>query len=141
MQSVAFHPDGKHVVSGDLRGTNQYRTSLFGTEEITAAEGTDLSAYAPEKYYSKDQVDNYLRDIVDGRRKFTEKVAEEGLMPEIIRAAEQSYSIAPEKQTKVFMSGIKRADDTPPKKESTPTKLTDWKPNPRLSRDRGWRYG
>jgi len=128
------------IQRGDLRGTNQYRKSIFGTEEIVSAEGTDLSAYVPEKYYSKEQIDNYLRDIVDGRRKFTEKVAEEGgLLPEIERAAEESYTIAPEKETKVFMSA--RKDKTPPPKDEPVAKLTDWKPNPRLTRDRGWRYG
>ena len=127
------------IQRGDLRDTNQYRPSLLGTEEIVAAEGADLSSYQPEKYYSRYQIDNYLRDLVNGRRKFTEKVAEEGLMPEIIRAAEQSYGIAPEKETKVFMSSKKEAP--PPPKDKPAGKLTDWKPNPRLARDRGWRYG
>ena len=126
------------IQRGDLRGTNQYRPSLLGTEEIIAAEGADLSGYQPEKYYSRHQIDHYLRDLVNGRRKFTEKVAEEGLLPEIIRAAEQSYGIAPEKETKVFMSSKKEA---PPPKDKPAGKLTDWKPNPRLVRDRGWRYG
>lgn len=129
------------IQRGDLRGTNQYRESFLGTEEIVSAEGADLSSYVPEKYYSRDQIDEYLRDLVNGRRKFTEKVAEEGLMPEIIRAAEESFSIAPEKEIKVFMPS-KRKEAPPPKVESKPVaKLTDWKPNPRLVRDRGWRYG
>ncbi|MFH1893158.1 MAG: phosphoenolpyruvate carboxykinase (ATP) [Candidatus Zixiibacteriota bacterium] len=127
------------IQRGDLRNTNKYRESFLGTNEIVSAEGADLSAYVPEKYYSKDQIDNYLRDLVSGRRKFTEAVAEEGLMPEIIRAAEESYSIAPKKETKVYMSTPRKA--APPPKEKTPKKLTDWKPNPRLVRDRGWRYG
>ena len=127
------------IQRGDLRGTNRYRQSLLGTDEIVSAEGADLSAYAPEKYYSQDQIDNYLRDLVNGRRKFTEKVAEEGLMPEILRAAEQSYSIAPQKETKVYMPGHKK--DVPPPKDKPAARLTDWKPNPRLARDRGWRYG
>jgi len=129
------------IQRGDLRGTNQYRESFLGTEEIVSAEGADLSSYVPEKYYSRDQIDEYLRDLVNGRRKFTEKVAEEGLMPEIIRAAEESFSIAPEKETKVFMPS-NRKEAPPPKEKSKPvTRLTDWKPNPRLVRDRGWRYG
>lgn len=127
------------IQRGDLRGTNQYRQSFLGTEEITAAEGADLSMYRPEKYYSQEQIDNYLRDLVSGRRKFTEGVAEEGLMPEIVRAAEESYGIAPDKETKVYMSSRKEA--VPPPKEKPLTKLTDWKPNERLGRDRGWRYG
>ncbi|PKK84928.1 MAG: hypothetical protein CVT49_01885 [candidate division Zixibacteria bacterium HGW-Zixibacteria-1] len=127
------------IQRGDLRGTNDYVNSFLGTEVIVKAEGTDLSAYDPKKYYSQDQIDNYLRDLVDGRRKFTEKVAEEGLMPEIIRAAEESYGIATPKETKVYMSTTKK--EPPPPKKETAAKLTDWKPNPRLARDRGWRYG
>jgi phosphoenolpyruvate carboxykinase (ATP) len=128
------------IQRGDLRGTNQYRSSIFGTEEIVSAVGADLSTYAPEKYYSQDQIDNYLRVLVNGRRKFTEKVAEEGLMPEIIRAAEKSYSIASDTTTKVFIPD-KSKDEPPPPKDKPVARLTDWKPNPRLSRDRGWRYG
>ncbi len=131
------------IQRGDLRGTNRYQQSIFGTEAIVGAEGADLGTYQPEKYYAKDQIDDYLRDLVSGRRKFTEKVAEEGLMPEILRAAEESYRIAPEKATKVYMSQPKRDTDPPPPKptDKPATKLTDWKPNPRLVRDRGWRYG
>jgi len=61
-------------------------------------------------------------------------------MPEIIRAAEESYQIAPEKETRVYMPS-KKKDDVPPVKKKQAGKLTDWKPNPRLVRDRGWRYG
>ena len=35
--------------------------------------------------------------MVKGRRKFTEEIASEGLMPEIIRDAERSFEIAPRK--------------------------------------------
>ncbi len=128
------------IQRGDLRGTNQYRDSFLGTEEIVSAEGADLSAYVPEKYYSPDQLNAYLRDLNNGRRKFTEQVAEEGLKPEIIRAAEQSYHIAPEKETRVFMSDIDKKP-APPPKDKPPAKLTDGKPNTQPTRDRGWRYG
>ncbi len=130
------------IQRGDLRGTNNYQNSFLGTETIVSAEGTDLSAYRPERYYSNDQIDEYVRDLVSGRRKFTEKVAEEGLMPEITRAAEESYGIAKEKEAKVFISSKKRSDVPPPKEADKPVKkLVDWKPNERLTRDRGWRYG
>ena len=128
------------IQRGDLRGTNRYAQSIFGTEAIIGAADADLSPYQPERYYSKEQIDDYLRDLVDGRRKFTEKVAEEGLSPEVLRAAEDSYRIAPEKATTVYMPGPK-ADEPPPVKEKPVARLTDWKPNPRLVRDRGWRYG
>ncbi|MBN2432712.1 MAG: hypothetical protein JXQ27_14650, partial [Acidobacteria bacterium] len=127
------------IQRGDLRGTNTYRDSIFGTEAIVAAEGTDLSKYDPEKYYSKAQIDTYLQDLVNGRRKFTETVAEEGLERDILRAAEESYSIAPEQAPKVYVSQKSKAAPPPPDKPAR--KLTEWEPNWRLSRDRGWRYG
>ncbi len=127
------------IQRGDLRGTNRYEENFLGTEVIVSAEGADLSQYDPSKYYSRDQIDHYLRDLVNGRRKFTEAVAEEGLMREIIRAAEDSYKIAPEKETKVYVASEKK--QPPPPKDKPVAKLTDWKPNPRLARDRGWRYG
>ena len=127
------------IQRGDLRGTNRYEENFLGTEVIVGAEGADLSEYNPEGYYSRDQIDAYVRDLVSGRRKFTEKVAEEGLMTEVLRAAEESYSIAPEKDAKVFMSSTRK--EPPPPKDKPVAKLTDWKPNPRLARDRGWRYG
>jgi len=128
------------IQRGDLRDTNTYRDSIFGTEAIVAAEGTDLSKYDPEKYYSKAQIDAYLQDLVNGRRRFTEGVAEEGLDREILRAAEESYSIAPEKAPKVYVSQKSKAAPPPPP-DKPARKLTDWEPNWRLSRDRGWRYG
>ena len=129
------------IQRGDLRDTNKYRPSIFGTEEIVSAEGADLSAYTPEKYYSQEQINAYLRDIVNGRRRFTEAVAEEGLDPDILKGAEQSYHIAPESSTRVFMSGKPKPPEPPPPSQETQKRLTDWKPNPRLARDRGWRYG
>jgi len=130
------------IQRGDLRGTNVYRPSIFGTEAILTAEGVDLNSARAENYYSQDQIDNYLRDIVSGRRKFTEAVAEEGLDREIIRAAEESFSIAPQKETKVSFASAAKEEPPPPEDKDKPAKkLTDWKPNPRLTRDRGWRYG
>jgi phosphoenolpyruvate carboxykinase (ATP) len=129
------------IQRGDLRGTNQYHKRFLGTEAIVSAADADLSSYSPEKYYSRDQIDGYLRDLVNGRRKFTEKVADEGLMPEILRAAEESFGIAPEKETKVFVPSKKKDIPAPQLKDRPVRKLTDWKPNPRLVRDRGWRYG
>jgi hypothetical protein len=117
---------------------------MFGTEEIVSAEGADLSHYRADQYYSQDQIDAYLRDLVSGRRKFTEDVAEEGLDPDILRAAEESYQIAPKPGVSVSMSGIRKKDEAPPPPRETPetaTPLTEWKPNKRLVRDRGWRYG
>jgi len=88
------------IQRGDLRGTNKYQRGVFGTERIVHCEGGDLSRYDPYNYYSQEQIDKYLSDLVDGRRKFTEEIIGEGLGREIVKAAEESFSIAPEKKTK-----------------------------------------
>ncbi len=79
---------------GDLRDSNRYATGFLGTESVIACEGSDLSAYEPHRLYSQEQIDFYLQDLVEGRRKFTEKIAVQGLYPEIKQFAEDSFSIA-----------------------------------------------
>jgi len=88
------------IQRGDLRGTNKYQPGIFGTERIIYCEGGDLSRYDPYNYYSQEQIDHYLSNLVDGRRKFTEEIVEEGLDRDIIKAAEESFTIAPEKKAK-----------------------------------------
>ena len=78
---------------GDLRGTNRYQHGLFGTEDVVWCEDGDLSSCDPQQLYSQQQIESYLRDIVEGRRQFTEEIASEGLKPEIINIAEQSFQI------------------------------------------------
>ena len=92
------------IQRGDLRGSNKYEKGILGTEEIVSCAGTDLSEYDPRKFYSQEQIDNYLVDIVDGRIKFTEEISSEGLDPEIIKFAEKSFEIVkrPSKKS-VFM--------------------------------------
>ena len=53
---------------GDLRGTNKYRTGMFGTEEAYECAGGDLSPFDINNFYSKEQVDGYLQEIVHGRQ-------------------------------------------------------------------------
>ncbi len=82
------------IQRGDLRGSNKYQKGIFGTEEIVSCEGYDLDQYNPFKLYSREQIDAYLKDIVEGRRKFTERIANQGLKPEIVKIAEESFQIA-----------------------------------------------
>ncbi len=89
------------IQRGDLRGTNVYADGRFGTKEIVKVEGADMSPYDVEKFYSKEQIDAYVRDIVDGRRDFTQEIAAEGLDPEIIKWAEESYRIVGGKKVAV----------------------------------------
>lgn len=85
------------IQRGDLRGTNEYTLGRLATQDIVSVVGHDLSQYNINSLYSKDQIDNYVIELVKGRRKFTEEIASEGLLPEIIREAERSFEIAPRK--------------------------------------------
>lgn len=101
------------IQRGDLRGSNRYQKGIFGTEEIVYCEGYDLDQYNPFKLYSREQIDAYLKDIVEGRRKFTERIANQGLKPEIIKIAEESFQIAKSSEPrKVFIPDTTQSEAT-----------------------------
>ena len=88
---------------GDLRGTNKYQKGLFGTEDVIWCEGGNLDQYDPHKLYSSEQIDFYLQDVVNGRQEFTEEIASEGLNPDILKFAEESFQTAKPKAKRIFM--------------------------------------
>ncbi len=118
------------IQRGDLRGTNQYARGMLGTRQLVKCESFDLDQYAPHRLYSDAQVKFYLQDLVDGRRKHTEEIAREGLKPEIMEAAERSFSIAEQGRTFVSFAGTARKDDMTAAQE----------PIRRPPRRPGWRY-
>ena len=81
------------IQRGDLHGTNTYEKGPLGTKEIRRCEGQSLDDWDISKFYSQEQIQNYIRDLVEGRRKYTEEIAAEGLRPEILYAAERSFRI------------------------------------------------
>jgi len=81
------------IQRGDLRGTNHYEKGLLGTKEIKRCQGRSLDEYDIFKFYSEDQIQQYIKGLVEGRRNFTEEVASEGLRQEILYAAERSFGI------------------------------------------------
>jgi phosphoenolpyruvate carboxykinase (ATP) len=85
------------IQRGDLKGSNVYELGVMGRQAIVKAEGRSLDEYAPSRYYSREEIDLYLTDIVKGRMKFTEEIAAEGLKPEIVKSAERSFDILPKK--------------------------------------------
>ncbi|MBD3232704.1 MAG: phosphoenolpyruvate carboxykinase (ATP) [candidate division Zixibacteria bacterium] len=106
------------IQRGDLRGTNSYAPGIFGTEDIVSCADGDLSPYDPFKMYSKEEIQAYVDDIVEGRRRFTDEVAKEGLKQEILKIAEESFSISSkyQKSAKVTvpeMTREERKDKTP----------------------------
>ncbi len=104
------------IQRGDLRGTNKYSKSPFGTDEVYQSEGGDLSNFDINKFYSKEQIDGYVREIVAGRRKFTEEIISEGLDSDIIKAAESSYNISPDAKKSVVSTGVPASKQQPEKK-------------------------
>ncbi len=89
------------IQRGDLRGTNRYEMGRLGRREIVECDSWDLSQFSPENFYSQEQIENYIHSLVDGRKKFTAEIAEEGLKPEIIKAAEETFKLVKGKPSRV----------------------------------------
>ncbi len=86
---------------GDLRRSNEYAMGVVGTEYPVKCEDFNLDQYEAKNLYSQEQIDHYIQDLVEGRRKFTEEINSEGLNPEIKRWAEDSFKIAPKRKDRV----------------------------------------
>ncbi len=86
------------IQRGDLRCTNRYEQGPLGTREVTHIDGEDLSKWRAKNFYSQVEIDEYIKDLVNGRRTHTAKIAQEGLSPEIVKMAERSFEqIMPKK--------------------------------------------
>jgi phosphoenolpyruvate carboxykinase (ATP) len=124
-----------NIQRGDLRGTNQYEKGKLGTKEIVRVEGEELEDWDIKRFYSEEQIQDYIKDLVDGRKKYTEEIASEGLRQEILYAAERSFRIDKSgKKAKVFVPG---KEEQELEREEPPALLTRSKTRPR--RDRFWR--
>jgi len=92
------------IQRGDLRGANTYEKGRLGTQEIVKTEGKTLDDWDVRKYYTSDQIEAYVKDMVMGRRAYTEEIAQEGLRDEILSSAERSYRIDRTSQkSKIFV--------------------------------------
>jgi phosphoenolpyruvate carboxykinase (ATP) len=76
---------------GHLRGTNKHERGVFGTNEVIGCEGASVKEWNPKDFYSAMEIEEYLRDIIEGRRRHVEQITKEGLRPEIVKLAEQSF--------------------------------------------------
>lgn len=101
------------VQRGDLQGTNKYAPGRLGTQEVVDVAGFDMSRYNPKSFYDEEQIEQYIEDLVKGRRRFTQEIEAEGLDREISKWAEESFRIAhttsqgssvPESKPKKFSS-------------------------------------
>ncbi len=90
------------IQRGDLRGVNTYEKGLLGTKSIKTVEGRELPEYDVTNFYSQEQIDYYIKDLIQGRKEYTNIIASEGLKPEIFRAAEKSFKIDPDEKKKMF---------------------------------------
>ncbi|MBU1627475.1 phosphoenolpyruvate carboxykinase (ATP) [bacterium] len=120
------------IQRGDLRRSNQYAMGILGTNEISVCEGIKLDKYKPQNLYNQQQIDDYLRDLVKGRKEFTEEIIQEGLNPDIIKAAERSFRISPEQRK---IEPVTISTYVPETKEKT--KPYYWEPKSRPRRDFG----
>jgi phosphoenolpyruvate carboxykinase (ATP) len=123
------------IQRGDMRGANQYEKGILGTKRIKRCEDKSLDEWDPSRFYSEDQIQSYVADLVEGRKKFTEEIMAEGLRPEIQRAAERSYQIAKStKKDTVFRPGPAEPEQAPAEKPLRP-----WTSKTRPRRERLWR--
>jgi phosphoenolpyruvate carboxykinase (ATP) len=116
------------IQRGDLRGANSYVKGRLGTRAITHAEGDALDDWDPHRFYSDEQIEAYVSDLVEGRRKFTEDIIAEGLRSEIIHAAERSYQI--DRSEKRSRTSIPEMPET---EEPRPEFPREFKSRPRRS--------
>ncbi|MBD3413180.1 MAG: phosphoenolpyruvate carboxykinase (ATP) [Candidatus Aminicenantes bacterium] len=122
------------IQRGDVRGTNQYEKGRLGTRQIVSAEGQSLDEWDPRKYYSEDEIQEYIHKLVQGRREFTQQVAEEGLRDEVIWAAERSFRIDKKgKKSQVYLD--KEAEN----QEQTEKKKKRFESKTRPKRGGFWR--
>ncbi len=124
-----------NIQRGDLRGTNLYEKGKLGTKEIKRCEGGPLDEWDIQRFYSEEQIQGYISDLVDGRKKFTEEIAAEGLRQEILYAAERSFRI--DKSGKKAQISVPGEETQEQEEGERPAFLTGLKTRPR--RDRLWR--
>jgi phosphoenolpyruvate carboxykinase (ATP) len=124
------------IQRGDLRGTNTYEKGRLGTRAIVRTKEQGLDDWDARRFYSSEQIEGYVADLVEGRRKYTAEIAAEGLRDEVLHAAERSYRIdSSAKGSKVAVPG--RPEDEEPDKEAAPELPREFKSRPR--RDSFWR--
>jgi phosphoenolpyruvate carboxykinase (ATP) len=123
------------IQRGDLRGANVYEKGRLGTKEIVRCEGETLDEWDIKRFYSEEQIQNYIKDLVDGRKKYTEEIAAEGLRQEILYAAERSFQIDRSgKKSRIFVPG----EEAQEKEKKDPQALIIGSKT-RPKRDRYWR--
>jgi len=132
------------IQRGDLRGTNRYELGRFGTREIISCEEGDLRAYDPSGFYPQQEIDRYLAELLEGRRAFTEEIASQGLRPEVVKLAEDSFSTMSREVRKEAVGTEEAVAAEPAVPPASPTHdappsrwITPWIPRSRPPRQGG----
>jgi len=118
------------IQRGDLRGTNQYEKGILGTKEIKRCEGRSLQEWDNHNFYTTDQIQDYIANLLQGRQTYTEEIAAEGLRDEVLYAAERSFNIPGHMKKK----SIQNSESAEPEES---TDFLESKSRPR--RERFWR--
>jgi phosphoenolpyruvate carboxykinase (ATP) len=110
------------IQRGDLRGTNKYEIGRFGNGEIVSCEEGDLSAYNPANFYSAEEIERYAAELLEGRKKFTEEIGKQGLKSEIVKLAEESFTVVSrEARKEAAKAAAARAEETKKQEAALPT--------------------
>lgn len=124
------------IQRGDLRGTNTYEKSRLGTRAIVQTREQSLDDWDARRFYNSEQIEAYVSDLVEGRKKYTEEIAAEGLRDEVLYAAERSFRIdRKDIGKKITVPG--RPEDDQAGEEAVPELPREFKSRPR--RDSFWR--
>lgn len=70
-----------------LRGTAEHAPGRLGTDYVVRCEGVDLAAWDPARFYSEEEIEAYVAELVAGRRAFTDEIAAQGLRRDIVTLA------------------------------------------------------
>jgi phosphoenolpyruvate carboxykinase (ATP) len=63
--------------------------------------------------YTDEQIQGYVRDLLEGRRRFTEEIAREGLDPKIVELAERSFENCGAQKKKLVPVGVEVKEEAP----------------------------
>ena len=106
---------------GHLRGTNEHAKGRLGTEYVVGCEGQELSKWDAAGFYTEAQIEVYVADLVEGRRKFTEEIAAQGLRKDIREIAHRELDAIDSK-------GRKKVEPWAPAEETAATAAEDRDP-------------
>jgi phosphoenolpyruvate carboxykinase (ATP) len=80
---------------------------------VVRCEGAELARFDPKQFYSEEQIEGYVADLVAGRRAFTEEIAAQGLRRDIRELAHRELD-AMDARTRAKLEAFAPAVETAP---------------------------